>query len=517
MTLKSLPVGIQTFRKIIEGGYLYVDKTKFIYSLIERSSGAYFLSRPRRFGKSLLLSTLDEIFQGNRQLFEGLWLGQSEYQWSVHPVIRLDFGLQKAENSDHLRKILATFCREIADSYGMLLPDDEYPVLFRSLIRQLSQQSPVVILIDEYDKPILDNIANLEEARQIREVLKGFYGVIKSLDAHIRFVFLTGISKFSKVGVFSGLNNLEDLTFDPRFATLLGITESEIDQFFTPYMADFAQKKELTIAKTRQTLRDWYNGFCFAPDSESVYNPFSLLLVLKQQRFSNFWFESGTPTFLIDLIRDKQYDVQELEQLELDELGFSAYELENLSVIPLLYQMGYLTIKAYDPESQFYRLDYPNYEVRHAFSRYLLQSFSRVEQHLAAGYLLKMVRALQANDLPNFFEVLQVFFANIPYDIQIKQERYYQTVFYLIFKLIGLQVEAEVRTDRGRIDALVGVASGLYLFEFKLEGDEQMALNQMRERGYGQKYGLESRPVHLVGVGFQYGVGISGWVSEQLK
>lgn len=501
--LKPLPVGIQTFKDIIEGEFLYVDKTKWIYELIRYPKGVYFLARPRRFGKSLLISTLKEIFEGNRSLFKGLWLyEQTSYQWEAHPIIRIDFSLNKVKNGDDVKQEIKRYLERIAQQYQITLNEGEYHHQFADLISQLAAQNKVVILIDEYDKPIIDNIEDVEKARQIREVLKGFYAVIKGMDEHIRFVLLTGISKFSKVGVFSGLNNLEDISMAPQFSALLGITKEETDLYFQDYLTEFAAQEAETPPTISEKMKAWYDGFCFAGACQNVYNPFSLLLLFKQRRFANFWFESGTPTFLIKLIRENHYAIDKFDELELDELAFSNYEIETLQIIPLLFQTGYLTIKGYHKESRLYRLYYPNYEVEHAFLQHLLGSFSHIEAGLGGGYLWRLVQALKNSDLDRFFEVLAVFFADIPYDIQIKQEKYYQTIFYLIFKLIGLEVEAETKTSRGRIDAVIELQETLFLFEFKLDGDEQEALEQIKTMEYFQKYRLSEKQIYLVGVAF---------------
>lgn len=500
--LKPLPIGIQTFRDLIHGGYVYVDKTPWIYELVRYAKGAYFLARPRRFGKSLLLSTLGEIFEGNRALFQGLWLYDSDYNWNKHPVIRLDFSRYSVHSVEDLDRALHQHLQVIGTQFAVTLTETRPEYMLEELVRKLSAQEQVVILIDEYDKPILDNILDLPMARQIQEVLKGFYTVIKSLDPYLRLVFLTGISKFSKVGVFSGLNNLEDISLNTRFAPLLGITEAEIEQNLLGHIDDFARQQNLSRERALAEMRHWYNGFRFAPFGETVYNPFSLLLFLRQQRFSNFWFESGTPIFLIDLIRDRGYDVRQLADLQLPEISFSTYELEKLELEPLLFQTGYLTIKEYDSASRIYHLSYPNYEVENAFLQYLLRSHSEVSLALTTGTLWKLTQALQSSDLERFFDLLSVFFAEIPYDIQLRREQYYQTIFYLIFKLIGLQIEAEVRTNRGRIDAVVELEQTIYLFEFKLDGDEAEALAQIHENEYFQRYSGKDKSLVLVGVNF---------------
>ncbi len=500
--LKPLPIGVQTFPDLIESGFLYVDKTRWIYELVKVSKGVYFLSRPRRFGKSLLLSTLKAIFDGRQELFEGLWIAGSDYAWPVHPVIRIDFSLFRVEDAEEFKQKLAERLEEIAADQDVTLGAGDYQKKFRDLIRALADRGRVVILIDEYDKPIIDNIEHPEAAARIREVLKGFYTVIKGMDAYVRFVFLTGVSKFSKVGVFSGLNNLEDITLSPAFAALPGITEEEVQRFFRDYITDFAAQEGLTEEALLHEIKTWYDGFCFAAKGERVYNPFSLLLLFKQRRFANYWFETGTPTFLIKLLKTQGYDVRELESLRVSELTFSSYEIEDLRPVPLLWQTGYLTIKDYDPRSRLYRLSYPNYEVQNAFMHHLLDAFSSASNGLIGGYLWDLLEALQAQAWEEFFAALDVFFAGIPYDIQISQERYYQTVFYLIFKLMGLQIGAEVRTNRGRIDAVIEVDEGIFIFEFKLDGTAEAALEQIAARGYDEQYRQVEKHIYHIGVAF---------------
>jgi len=517
--LKPLPVGIQTFSDLIEGGFLYVDKTRWIYELVRYPKGVYFLSRPRRFGKSLLVSTLEAIFQGRRELFQGLWIEGSDYDWEEHPVLHIDFSMLQVEDAEELKQKLAEQMEEVAAEHGVSLPAGDYQKHLRDLIRQLASRNRVAVLIDEYDKPIIDNIENVQDAQQIREVLKGFYTILKGMDRYLRFVLLTGVSKFSKVGIFSGLNNLEDITMSSRFAALPGITDEELRCFFQAYIRDFAAHEGVSEDVLLERIRRWYDGFCFAAGGEEVYNPFSLLLLFKQRQFANHWFETGTPTFLIKLLRERRYDVQELENLRVDELAFSSYEVDNLKPISLLFQTGYLTIKGYDKASRLYQLSYPNYEVETAFLRHLLDAFSSAENGMIGGYLWRLKNALRAGDFEQFFEVLHVFFAGIPYDIQIRRERYYQSIFYLIFKLIDLQVQSEVRTARGRIDVVVELAEGVFIFEFKLEeaGDVQDALTQIKERGYAEPYRMMEKPVHLIGAvfGTEEG-GVIDWTTESM-
>ncbi len=512
---KSLPVGVQTFSTIIERDYLYIDKTRDIYNLITTGQ-VYFLSRPRRFGKTLLLSTLAEIFAGRRELFEGLWIHESDYEWEVHPVVRIDLSQLKVTTAEQLEHGLKIILGRIARLHSVQLKEGAYYEQFYDLIFELALKSGkgVVVLIDEYDKPLLDNIEDTEEARRIREVLKGFYIILKALDEHLHFTFLTSATKFNPSGAFPGFNHLQDITLDNRFATLLGVTEQEIDRDLGEYVQAFAQSEEMSVDKLRAEIRSWYDGFCFSKRCAPVYNPFSLLLLLDMQDFRNYWFETGTPTFLIKLIKEKGYNIQLMDNLLVDELAFSSYEVGDLGVIPLLFQTGYLTIKAYDPETRLYKLYYPNYEVENAFSKYLLSAFTPVKNGLVGSYLQQLAQAMRAQDWESFFETLQVFFADIPYDIQLSQEKYYQSIFYLIFKLIGLHIDAEVRTNRGRIDAVIEMDAGVFIFEFKLDGSADEALAQIKARGYAEKYAARD-DVTLIGEAFSTEKrGVEAWEVE---
>ncbi len=350
---KPLPIGIQTFRSLIEGQYLYVDKTPLIYELIRNPKGAYFLSRPRRFGKSLLISTLEEIFLGNRALFQELWLFDSPYQWESYPVIRLDFSLEPVRTANELVESIKRTLADLASQHQITLQDAPYYAQWQELIRSLAAKQAVVVLVDEYDKPLIDNLQNLEEAKQIQEVLKSFYAVLKGLDRYVRFVFLTGISKFSKVGVFSGLNNLQDLSMDDRYAALPGITQAELESNFQPYLQRYAEQKSTNVGETLVQIRRWYNGFRFTKADITLYNPFSLLYFFEAQDFRNYWFESGTPTFLVQLLKEQGYEIEKLKRVQAEEIEFSTYELENLAITPIFFQTGYLTIKDYDPTVSF--------------------------------------------------------------------------------------------------------------------------------------------------------------------
>ena len=499
--MKKLPIGIQTFEDLIRFDYLYIDKTKSIYELIAAAKGAFFLSRPRRFGKTLLISTLESIFSGKKELFKNLWIYNQEYNWKKYPIIKISFSGKLYEDKNSLKTYIKEIILEIAQDYDIQLNiDKDFDLLFRELIRKLSEIERVVILIDEYDTPILDCIHQPDLAKANRDILKVFYTVIKDADSYLRFAFLTGVSKFSKISVFSGMNNLNDITMDKKYAELLGYTQTEIENYFDDRIDQLAGeiKKPELIAK----IKNWYNGYRFSIKEVNVYNPFSSLLFFEKAQFKNYWFETGTPTFLINLIEMYDYDIPKIENLEVPEIAFSSYEIEDLRIEPLLYQTGYITIKDYQPENMLYALGYPNFEVKQAFLEYLTDSASSVRKELAASCIVKLIKALHQNQLDEFFEIMRLFFVNIPYDLQLKHEKYYQTIFYLIFSLIGLRIEAEVKTNKGRIDAVVITKEQVFIFEFKLYDRAKQALAQIKRMKYFEKYQNLDKPCLLIGVEF---------------
>jgi len=360
----------------------------------------------------------------------------------------------------------------------------------------------VVILIDEYDKPILGNVGNVLVAREMLKVLKAFYSVVKGTEPDQRFAFMTGVSKFSKVSVFSDLNNLTDLTMDASAATLLGYTQEELESNFAEAIDSLVAREGDSREMTLERIRDWYNGYCFAANAATVYNPVSVMRLFDTGRFANYWFETGTPTFLIDLLKEFDYDLQSISGLQLDELGFSAYEIDRLVPEPLLFQTGYITIRDYDADMDLYTLDYPNREVENAFLRYLVGDFTPVRKELAASHLSQLVAALKAGDLDRLYHHLRIFFENVPYDISLANEKYYQTIFYLVFKIIGVQIDCEVRTAAGRIDAVVETSDRIFIFEFKLHGTAEEALAQIRDNHYAEKYLDHGKLIMLVGAAF---------------
>lgn len=515
--MKKLPVGIQSFETLINENFTYVDKTELLYQMITEGQ-AYFISRPRRFGKSLLISTLKAIFQNKKNLFKDLWIGKSNYDWEEYPVIWLDMSSLNNKSSEQLERDIKVQLSQIAQQYNVPLTDHtSLEIYFAILIKNLSTINKVVVLVDEYDKPILDQINNPEIAIANREILRSFYGILKAQDANLRFVLLTGVSKFSKVSVFSGLNNLNDLTMAPGYATLLGITETELKFYFKDHIQKLSETENLSPAETLDKIRFWYNGYRFSDTENKVYNPFSTLLLFTHHRFRDYWFESATPTFLIKLIQKKHFDVTNLEEIRVSEDAFSANDIDALDVIPMLFQTGYLTVASFDPATRLYRLKYPNFEVENAFLSSLLNRFVQLPKGLTGGYLQDLIQALRDSNFEYFFLYLQRFFANIPYELHMPQESYYQNIFYLIFTLLGILIQAEVHTNFGRMDAVVTLDDTIFIFEFKFNKTAKEAINQIKEKKYAEKYQSSGRTIYLIGVNIsQKERNIDAWEVETL-
>lgn len=396
--MKKLPIGIQNFKTLIEENCIYVDKTKTIFQLVSGKIGKYFfLSRPRRFGKSLLVSTLKELFLGNKELFKDLWIYSSDLEWKSHPVVSLDFSTIGHRNSEELTNNISWKLEQIGQENGIdITYAPSIEAKFQHLLTQLSKINKVVILIDEYDKPLIDHINDPEEALRQQEILRSFYSVIKAADAE--FVFLTGVTKFSKTSVFSGLNNLIDLTVLPGMGDLLGYNQEEVDKYFGSYINNIAANKNRNIEHVKADMRAWYNGYQFSEEPLRVYNPFSVLLYLSTQRLSNYWFETGTPYALINLIKINKYPIENIQNSKLNELDLVSMEINRIKLIPLLFQTGYLTIKSYNEESRNYTLDYPNEETKVAFLYSIMDYLMHISVSATSTILLDITQSLKVND-----------------------------------------------------------------------------------------------------------------------
>jgi Predicted AAA-ATPase/PD-(D/E)XK nuclease superfamily len=501
---KELPIGIQDFPKLIQGNYTYVDKTEYYHRLITKGV-YYFLSRPRRFGKSLLVSTLKEIFQGNRNLFEGLWI-YDKMDWEPRPVILLDFS-RIVNRATNLEEGIRLELMEIASSYGATLTEGTNAGRLQELIKLLGKDRKVAILVDEYDKPLIDNIDNLDLANQNRKSLKNLYSVLKGNDSYIAFLMLTGVTKFSQVSIFSDLNNLEDITLDRDFAGMLGYTQQELETYFDSRFPALEVETQMGRADLLARIKEWYNGYSW-DGGTFVYNPFSILNLLKKSRFQDYWFATGTPTFLMKLIKTQGYSVMDLQNKEISLSVFNRFDLERIEINSLLFQTGYLTIKESNYEEQYVALDFPNREVANAFSIHLLSEFAEKSQEGTDSLIRKMNSFLRQGQVDGFMQNIIALFADIANPIQPAKnssignmEKYYHSMFYLVLRLLGYNIQAEVFTSNGRIDAVITAGEYIYVVEFKL-GDAASALAQIKALAYHQKYLASGKKVILLGIGF---------------
>ncbi len=492
MENQKYSIGIQDFAELIEGNYVYVDKTKYIYQMLQGKY--YFLSRPRRFGKSLLVNTLYYLFEGRKDLFKGLWI-EEKIEWKKHPIIKFDFTLLDYDELGLENSIKQTLFLT-AKKYQIEIENTTIKSIFNELIIKLSKIEKVVILIDEYDKPIGDYLEKeeLDIAVKNRDILKNFYSTLKGLDSHIRFFFLTGITKFAKVSIFSDLNNLDDLTLHPKYGALVGYTQTELEFYFFDKLKEIANNQNLSYADFLQQVKLWYNGYNFL-GKEKVYNPFSILRFLSNERFSNFWFETGTPSLLINLLHKKR--VFDVDNVTIGEDLIGSFSLENINQVTLLYQTGYLTIK--EDLVGGYILNYPNLEVKKSMFIYLLNSFSNVSEAYSVVYYIE--QALLKRDFELLKQQINVLFSSIPAEIfEQRLESYYHAIIFLTFQLLGYKMQAEVRTSEGRIDAVLEFDNAVFLFEFKVNKTPEIALKQIKEKKYFQKYLQPNKEIYLIGV-----------------
>ena len=495
--MKKLPTGLQEFSKLIEGNCIYVDKTKFIYSLLNHQY--YFLSRPRRFGKSLLLNTIKEIFLGHKEMFQGLWI-YDKIDWEVYPVIKISFssidyktfGLSKAINIE---------LENIANNYGINFEHKHEGFKLRALIEKLAETKKVVILIDEYDKPIIDYLDDIEKAEENRDILKSFYSIIKDSDQFIRFLFITGVSKFSKVSIFSDLNNLDDITLDPNFSTMLGWTIEEVEYYFADYLSEVQAVYSERFDDIKPLLKEWYNGYSW-DGKNFVYNPVSLINLFSKRIFNNYWFSTGTPTFLTKKIKNEHYTSFDIENKVINPGLLDKYDLKNMSLIPLLFQTGYLTIKKWDIFDNLITLDYPNKEVADSFTTHTLAELTIGALDKTDMLLVEIVETFNSHNIQKFISHINTLFRNIPYTLIDEKEKYFHSVFYMVMKLVGFRIETEILTIDGRIDAVIKTKDKIYIIEFKINQDAGKAIRQIREKAYPEKYALDSRPKMLLGINF---------------
>jgi len=504
---KELPIDISAFEKLIKSNCIYVDKTRHIYDLFKGSGHYYFLSRPRRFGKSLLISTLKEVFSGKKELFRELKIEKTDWAWQQHPIIYLDFGTIAHQNSEDLKQSLHHRLDIIAHDYKVqLVPGLTLEDKLTSLVTALNTLNTVVLLIDEYDKPLIDHIIDLDMAEKNRNVLKSFYDCVKGLDEYFRAIFITGVSKFSKVTIFSGLNNLNDISEDPLAATLLGYTQEELEYYFIDYIKAYGKITGTEKSMVLDTMKQFYNGYRFSKLEIRVYNPFSTGYFLHKQEFANYWAKSGNPAFLIKLLKARYESMDDLTNITVKADNLGPFDVDNIPLIPLLYQAGYLTIKDafYEGVKLYFKLDYPNHEIREYFTEHLIASMTNLDSSKVDGLLRRIKQSLVDCDITKLCTVLRSLLANIPYYLHIPKESYYHSLFQLIFQLMGADVHSEVATSQGRIDTVIMMKTRIYLFEFKFDDAGPVALAQIIDRRYYEKYLGLGKPIIAVGIAFNY-------------
>jgi Predicted AAA-ATPase/PD-(D/E)XK nuclease superfamily len=526
--LRNLPIGVQTFKKMREENFVYVDKTEHVYNLAIKK-GVYFLSRPRRFGKSLLLSTFKELFEGNRPLFKGLWI-DDKWDWSkTSPVIHISFASMPYQGLG-LKEAILYRLTEIGTEHGLVFSEDDIKVQFTELLKHLySKHGKVVVLIDEYDKPIIDFLEThlLDQAKANQKVLKIFYSVLKDAELYIEMLFITGVSKFAKVSIFSDLNHLADLTLDRNYATLTGITQEELEFYFEDYIQWLLEDFQIERETLLQRIKDWYNGFSW-DGIHTVYNPFGTLTFLGKRGFSNYWFDSGTPTFLIQLMKkNSKFD---FENSVTSSALLNKYDLDNLDMVALLFQTGYLTVKKRNFLTDEIVLDYPNLEIKDSMYTYMIDALAPNPDLVSSGVSVQdLSRAFTAHDLVKVRTIINTLFTDLPAHLYESNktdtkkelalsERFFHSIIHLLFKYLGVFIDSEVHTSTGRADSVIQTPTHIYFFEFKYNRSGKAALKQLKDKNYAEKYKITGKTLMGIGVNFSHkNRCINGWLVEELK
>lgn len=502
--LKFCPVGIQTFSEIVRKNYLYIDKTEYIYRLAHSASKYYFLSRPRRFGKSLLVSTLHSYFSGQKELFSGLTVEQLETEWTAYPVLHFDMSRAKHVDKETLEAMLSFQLSEYESVYGSKDDAKKLNDRMTALIMQAYEKTgkQVVVLIDEYDAPLLDVMHEDTDLPVLRNVMRNFYSPLKACDPYLRFVFLTGITKFSQLSIFSELNNIENISMDEPYAAICGITEEEMCHQMNGHIHQLAVRLKITDDEALQKLKENYDGYHFTWPSPDVYNPFSLMVAFSKGKIDAYWFGSGTPTYLIEMLRKFAVAPSQIGGTQAMAAEFDAPTERMVSITPLLYQSGYITIKDYDEMSELYTLDIPNREIRVGLMRSLLPNYLGMNTMPGTTTVAKMSVAIRKGDMDGALLLLQEFLLTVPYCDNTDYEGHYQQLFYIIFSLLGYYVDVEVRTPRGRVDMVLRTATTLYVVELKLDKDADAAMRQISLQDYPSRFALCGLPVVKVGINF---------------
>lgn len=526
MERRRYPIGIQTFANIVRDGYIYVDKTDLVWEL-QNYAKYVFLSRPRRFGKSLLSTTLTSYFRGEKELFEGLKIMQLEKEWKKYPVIHLDLSLAKGqETPEDLRYRLCLMLESYKKMFGNVAAEKSPGSILEGLIKRASEQTgePVAIIIDEYDSPLLEVMHESEMLDKLRKVMQEFYAPLKACEGYIKFCFITGITKFSQLSIFSTINNLLNVTMEPKFAAICGITEEELTTVMAKDIKQLAEVYEVTPEEMQQKLKLHYDGYHFSENSLGVYNPFSLMKAFRHMKIGGYWFESGTPTYLIRQLQRFGTDITTLDHLEVPASAFDQPTENMENVLPLLYQSGYLTIKDYEREGEIYTLSFPNQEVKIGYTQGLLPAYTGLySADVQTGFALKFWRALKKHDTDLALREMQAYLAGIPYVEGFKKklenaataEGFYEYTFYLIFSMLNVYTRTQVKCSQGRTDMVVFMSDTIYVFEMKVNGTAQEAISQINSRGYAVPYQTDGRQVVKVGVSFDTDLRTIGeWLIE---
>ncbi len=512
------PVGQQSFERLRKGERLYVDKTKYIEQLIDSGGQYYFLGRPRRFGKSLFLTTLKCFFEGKRELFKGLYIDTIDWDWEPQPVLLLDLNNANYKVDGALEALIENQLLEWEEKYDIVPRVTDHSQRFKNIIRVLSERTgkPVVILVDEYDKPLIKNLHDRDRFERYREMLAGLYSNFKSSAEYINLVFLTGVTRFGKLSVFSGLNNISDISFDNKYAGICGITETELFEYFGPGISDLAEEYGMDRDSMVAKLKRRYDGYHFARISPDIYNPYSLLETFTKREFRNYWIDSGAPTILAEQLKRDHTDLTELVPASGDTADLSGLDLDSVDPVALFYQTGYLTIKGVDEISGLFRLGYPNEEVSEGFYRFILPYYSTLQRQKVLSYITELVREFMRGDIDAAMKRLQSLFAGLSYDLKIDQERDVRNALFIVFKLVRMMADAEYHTSDGSIDILVRTPDYVYIMELKFDKSAEEALDQIKRKEYQLPWSVDHRTVIAVGINFSFEKRrIDSWLSER--
>ena len=503
-TTRPYPVGIQTFEKLRKGGYLYVDKTSYIVDFRQKKMSYVFLSRPRRFGKSLFASTLQAYFEGRKELFEGLAIADYETEWVKHPVLHFDLSGAKHMDAKHLEVFLADMLTDAEEVYGYKSEKADANIRLKDLVKRAYEQTAqkVVVIIDEYDAPLLDVVHEKESLQELRYIMQNFYSPLKMLDPYLEFTFLTGITKFSQLSIFSELNNLDNISMFDQYSAICGISKTELTTVMHPDVENLGRALGLTYEECLEQLRIYYDGYHFSKNSEDVFNPFSLIKAMNAQNIASYWFASGTPTYIINMLKKYHVNVMDIEPNSIDVDDFDVSPEQMTTALPLLYQSGYLTIKKYSPLLQRYKLGYPNREVRIGMLKNLAPNYLSPIQMDNNSAVADFVEKLYEQDIEGAMQRLKAYLASISNRLSNKNERDFQTVFYLIFNLMGAYIRVEEDSAVGRADAVLHFPDAVYVFELKFDGSAEGALQQIDDKGYLIPYSAEGKRLFKIGVNY---------------